>query len=118
MCVSPDYVLVPRQRQDELLEAFKAVYASFYPEGSLKSPDTARIINSVHYNRIMDLIGRTKGTIVTGGTGDGVRIDLTIVKDVALDDALMEGYVPLKDSRHNSYDLQRDIWPDLGSNCC
>jgi hypothetical protein len=84
--------IVPRQRQDELLEAFKVVYASFYPEGSLKSPDT---VNSAHYSRIMDLIGRTKGTIITGGTGDGIRIDLTIVKDVALDDALMEGAIIL-----------------------
>lgn len=91
--MGPDYVLVPRNLQEKLAKAFKKAYASFYPEGALKSPDTARIISPLHYNRIMGLVAATKGNIVTGGTGDGKKIDITVVGDVLVDDALLQQYV-------------------------
>ena len=37
MCVCPEYVLVPEDIQDKLVEEMKAVYQSFYPDGPRQS---------------------------------------------------------------------------------
>ncbi|KAJ7621736.1 Aldehyde/histidinol dehydrogenase [Mycena polygramma] len=94
LCVSPDYILVPRAYQDAAVEAFKKAYHTLWPhpKGALDPlSEMAAILNPHHHARIMELLGRTQGNIVHGGNTEGTRrIEPAIVSDVALNDALME----------------------------
>lgn len=90
-CVSPDYLLVRRDRQDELIDEFKKAYMSFWPEGPRFSNSYSRIISEAQVDRIKNMLNDTNGTIVIGGETDrnARYIAPTIVKDVCGDDSLM-----------------------------
>ncbi|KAI0356760.1 NAD-dependent aldehyde dehydrogenase [Trametes cingulata] len=92
ICLCPEYVLVPRDFQDTLVEAMKEVYHSFYPEGPEKSDSLSRIVSQAHAARVKRLIDETKGTIVLGGQADVESrfVAPTIVRDVKGDDPLMQ----------------------------
>jgi len=91
ICVSPDYVLVPRNKQDELVAAFQKIHKQFFPNGTLKSPDIGHVITPAHRNRLKRLLDNSRGEIFIGGGVEGdVKMELTLVKNVALDDVLME----------------------------
>ena|ERR1700733_5321395 len=73
--------------------AFQKAYDSFWPhpKGPLdEKSELAHIIHSRAQTRFQNLISDTKGTIVMGGRCEGKRIEPTIVKDVKLDDVLMD----------------------------
>ncbi|KAK6992384.1 Aldehyde/histidinol dehydrogenase, partial [Favolaschia claudopus] len=92
LCVSPDYVIVPRTHQDALISALKQTYAEFYPQGSLVSDSISRIVSPDHHSRLMDLLNRSKSEVVVGGRSEGnKKIELTVFKDVQPEDSLMEG---------------------------
>ncbi|KAJ7761766.1 Aldehyde/histidinol dehydrogenase [Mycena metata] len=97
LCVAPDYILVPRAHQDATVEAFKKAYKSFWPhpKGSVDPlSEMGAILNPTHHERLMKLLGRTKGTLVHGGDTEGTRrIEPTLVADVTTDDALMDGEI-------------------------
>ncbi|KAI0694525.1 Aldehyde/histidinol dehydrogenase [Cytidiella melzeri] len=92
LCVTPDYVLVPRAIAEDFKRAMKKAYASFFPTDPLAADSPwSRIVNDMQYKRLMNLILTTKGTVLTGGVGDfRRRIATTVVGDVKLDDPLME----------------------------
>ncbi|KDQ59034.1 hypothetical protein JAAARDRAFT_206020 [Jaapia argillacea MUCL 33604] len=92
VCVAPDYVLVPRHGQDKLIAALVKAYESFWPEGPFaKSSDLGNMVNAAHRDRVLELVTRTKGHVVLGGRAEGDRkIEPTIVRDVGLNDSLME----------------------------
>jgi acyl-CoA reductase-like NAD-dependent aldehyde dehydrogenase len=121
ICVSPDYILVPREKQDELVSCFKQQIREFYPEGALNSQSFGRMVSEAHFNRIKGLLQRTKGEIVFGGgTNDKRGIEPTIVKNVTGDDVLMEecGLSFIKQYLISDYNSQRDIWTDYSSHLC
>ncbi|OJT15103.1 Beta-apo-4'-carotenal oxygenase [Trametes pubescens] len=91
ICLCPEYVLVPAEFQDTLVEALKEAYASFYPDGPEKSDSITHIVTEAHTVRIKRLIDETKGKIVLGGSVDVPTrfVAPTVVRDVALDDVLM-----------------------------
>ncbi|KAI0819375.1 NAD-dependent aldehyde dehydrogenase [Trametes gibbosa] len=91
VCLSPEYVLVPKDMQDKLVEALLEVYHTFYPEGPEKSDSFARIVSERHAARIKAAIDGTKGKIVIGGDADVSKryVAPTIVRDVKTDDVLM-----------------------------
>ncbi|KAI0767700.1 NAD-dependent aldehyde dehydrogenase [Fomes fomentarius] len=91
VCVCPEYVLVPKDFQDTLVEAMKEIYQSFYPEGPKDSQSFARIVGEAHAKRIKHLIDSTEGKVVFGGDADNSQkyIAPTLVKDVRGDDSLM-----------------------------
>lgn len=91
-CIAPDYVLVPRAFQDEFVNALVQRYHKFYPDGADKSDSFSRMISVRHLERLRGLLSATKGTIVAGGEVDASTkyFAPTIVKDVKLDDALMQ----------------------------
>ncbi|KAF9235408.1 aldehyde dehydrogenase [Melanogaster broomeanus] len=70
ICVAPDYILVPRTKQDELVRGFEKAYKAFFPDGALGD----------------------KVTGVMEGRKDAARkrIEPTVVKDVKDSDSLME----------------------------
>lgn len=94
ICVAPDYVLIPRNKQDEFVAAMKEHYKSFYPEGALKSADYGRIVNAQHHARLQVLLERTNGKVVMGGEIDERKgFEPTVVQDVREQDSLLEEYV-------------------------
>lgn len=91
--MSPDYILVPRSQQDALVAAFKKAQDTFwpYPKGALdEKSDLACVITPATLERLSNLVAGTKGKVVMGGKTEGRRMEITIVKDVKLDDILME----------------------------
>jgi len=92
-CVAPDYVLVERGVEAELLDALAAVVTQFYGADPRTSPDYARIVNERHHDRLTNLLDAGGyDTTVVGGTGDRVERYLapTIVAGVKPDAKLME----------------------------
>ena len=94
-CIAPDYVLVPKDRQDALVQALRENISTFYPEGAMHSASYGRIVSSSHFERLKALLSRSKGVIAAGGeTNDqALKFAPTIVKDVTGGDSLMEEQV-------------------------
>ncbi|KAF7363850.1 Aldehyde dehydrogenase [Mycena sanguinolenta] len=94
-CVAPDYVLVPKEAQEPLIDAMKSVYTNFYPETTGESPtppqNVTKLVHHGAFNRVNGLVQNTKGTIVVGGQNDEATkyFAPTIVRDVQLNDSLM-----------------------------
>ena len=98
MCVCPEYVLVPEDIQDKLVEEMKAVYQSFYPDGPRKSKSFSRIVGEHHAKRIKALLDNSKGTVVLGGETDVAEkyIAPTVIKDVKGDEFTLVGDLTIK----------------------
>ena len=64
-CVAPDYVLVPRQRLDGFVEAYRQAVLRFYPQVR-DNPHYSAIINLRHLARLQDYLhdARDKGATV------------------------------------------------------
>ncbi|TFK50453.1 aldehyde dehydrogenase [Heliocybe sulcata] len=91
VCVSPDYVMVTKDHLDALVSAFETAYKAFWPDGSISSSsDLGKIVNAAHLARLKDMLARSEGKVVVGGKRDGQRMEVTILRDVQLDDAVME----------------------------
>ena len=90
MC--PDYVLVPKSIAAAFRDALATIYDKMFPSGVLDPAiNWGKIVNPPHFQRLKDMMDRTKGTILRGGAVDGQeRIALTLYTNVRLDDALME----------------------------
>ncbi|KAJ7662865.1 aldehyde dehydrogenase [Mycena rosella] len=94
LCVSPDYVLIPRGHQDAFIAALKDAYAEMFPEGTMNSSSVSRIVSPQHHTRLTDLLKRTKGQVVLGGKTEGTtKIEFTILRDVSGNDSFMEGEI-------------------------
>jgi coniferyl-aldehyde dehydrogenase len=62
ICLAPDYVLVPAERQGELVDALKAAVGSMY-DGLRDNPDYTSVINDRHRKRVQGYLddARQKG---------------------------------------------------------
>ncbi|EJT97582.1 aldehyde dehydrogenase [Dacryopinax primogenitus] len=91
-CVAPDYVLVSEDCADRLVEAFKKTYAKFYPEGAGKSASFGRIVDHRSFDRLKDIMDRSKAELLCGGESDRDTkfIAPSIYVNVSKEDALME----------------------------
>jgi len=90
VCVSPDYVLVPRHFQSHLVNALREAYHEFYPKGPKES--IGRIVSDGHFARVKKMVDETEGTVVLGGKSDEATryIEPTVVRSVRPDDSLMQ----------------------------
>jgi len=89
-CVAPDYVLVHESAQEAFLEKVQDRIISVYGSDASRSRDYGRIVNERHFQRIVNLIDPSK--VVTGGesrAGDRY-IAPTVMKNVTLEDRVME----------------------------
>ncbi|KAJ1957758.1 hypothetical protein EC988_000668 [Linderina pennispora] len=92
-CVGVDYVLVHRSVKDRLIELFLNYIENAYGRLPQKSADYPRIINDRHWQRIMDLLSATNGTVLHTCDDQPDQNDRyippTIVDNVSFDDPLM-----------------------------
>ena len=98
ICVAPDYVLVLRQKQDELIQGFEKAYKAFFPNGALDDVQYGSIVNDMHFQRLTNLLDCSEGEKV-GGVMAGRRnpkkrrFEPILVKGVRENDSLLEEYV-------------------------
>jgi aldehyde dehydrogenase (NAD+) len=88
-CVAPDYVLVMREREDELVEALADCVAEFYGDDPQKTDDFARIVNERHHRRVSRLL--KDGTPAFGGETDesDCYVAPTVLREVSPDSDVM-----------------------------
>lgn len=89
-CVAPDYVLCPKELQEELISQVKIAVEEFYTKDPKASDSFGRIINSRHYGRIQKLLEGTSP--VMGGDSDEKEryIAPTVLADVKITDPIMQ----------------------------
>lgn len=89
-CVAPDYVLVHKDVEKELIENIKKTIIEFYGKNPKESADYGRIINKKHTERLEKLINYSK--VIIGGdvNVEEKYISPTIMTGVTLEDKIME----------------------------
>ncbi|KAK2461146.1 hypothetical protein APHAL10511_006673 [Amanita phalloides] len=90
-CIAPDYILVPRSFQGQLVDALVDQYKKFYPNGGIEDEQFSKLITPRAFKRVEGLLAATKGTVVIGGETNEEKkyIAPTIIRDVARGDSLM-----------------------------
>jgi aldehyde dehydrogenase (NAD+) len=96
-CIAPDYVLVPRAREAELVERLRDAIGALYgatEDDRRAATDFCRIINARNFDRLKKLLDDTVargGRIELGGVTDPTEryIAPTVVTGVTPDSALM-----------------------------
>ena len=96
-CVAPDYIMCSERVKNEFLKAAKMVMGKFYGSKESESKDMCRVINKDHYQRLINLLDKTKGNKIKLGyneaSAEDKLIPLTVVTDVTLDDEVMQGEI-------------------------
>lgn len=73
ICVSPDYILVHKDAEKELLAALKATTATMSKNGS--SAELGKVVNGRHFARLKNIVETSQGEVVCGGSGAGSGAD-------------------------------------------
>ncbi len=86
-CIAPDYVLVHKSVENELVTALKSSIEAMYGNDAKTSADYCRVVNNRHFNRLNGLLNEAveKGANVqAGGQTDGTEnyIAPTLLTDV------------------------------------
>jgi len=89
-CIAPDYALVARGREHELVDRIAAAITEFYGPDPQTSPDYARIVNEQHFDRVVKLLDGS--TVAAGGEHDRPQryIAPTVLTDVTPDAPVMQ----------------------------
>lgn len=56
VCIAPDYMLVEKEKEEEMVQALTDQIVSMFGENPIDSEDLGSIVNVRHYNRILGLI--------------------------------------------------------------
>ncbi len=90
MCVAPDYILVHRDRKDELVAALKKSLLTFFSENPAVDYNYGKIINDRQFDRLVGYL--SQGNIICGGMHDRLQgyIQPTLMDGVSLDSPLMQ----------------------------
>ncbi|KEY65027.1 hypothetical protein S7711_07363 [Stachybotrys chartarum IBT 7711] len=70
VCLSHNYILVERSILPQFISALNNELRVFMPQGTKASPDYARMVNKVQFDRVKAMLDNTKGKIVLGGSLD------------------------------------------------
>ncbi len=89
-CVAPDYILIEKEVEAPFLELLTLAVKKFYGDHPLLNDQYGKIVNEKHFERINGLI--QSQNIVSGGKSDpdSMKIEPTILRDVALESAVMQ----------------------------
>ena len=88
-CIAPDYVLVQRDAEEELLGCMKVAVESFYGTDPEKSRDLPAVITAARLEKLAGYLA--EGIVVTGGSIDAGRryLSPTILRGVSPDAPVM-----------------------------
>ena len=99
ICLAPDYVLVPGEQEEAMVDALKASATALYPT-LLANPDYTAIINDRHHRRLTDWIedARAKGAEIISvnpagedfAASNSRKLPLTIVRNATDDMTIMQ----------------------------
>lgn len=91
-CIAPDYAIVDRDIAEEFVAKYSAAVRELYPDLDKTSLDFAHLVTTRHFDRAMDLLGKTKGRVEQIGIPDRESgfLPPTLAVDVLPDDALMQ----------------------------
>lgn len=95
-CVAPDYVLVHRAVEDQLVDGIARAVRRFYGDDPASSPDYARIVSDRHFRRLTGLLegsgAGSRASVAVGGQADPATRYLapTVLRDVGAGDPVME----------------------------
>ncbi|KAF2861356.1 aldehyde dehydrogenase [Piedraia hortae CBS 480.64] len=99
VCVSQNYVLVDRDVLPTLVSELRTTLKQFHPTGSQNSDDYGRIVNERHWTRINDMLNKSDGRILIGGTVDKetLYIEPTVIEVSSPNDPLIteESFGPI-----------------------
>ncbi|MBW7846696.1 MAG: aldehyde dehydrogenase [Bacteroidales bacterium] len=89
-CIAPDYVLVHKSIEKELIAAMKFSITDFFGTDQQKSHDFARIIHPGHFHRLKEMLN--DGNVVFGGevSIEERFIGLTLITQPRLESVLMQ----------------------------
>ncbi|MFU2193128.1 aldehyde dehydrogenase family protein [Mycoplasma sp. 4079] len=59
-CIAPDYVLVHKEKKEELIQEINNSYHSIFKEKNAMNKDIVRIVNKEHYDRLVKLAPQAK----------------------------------------------------------
>ncbi len=89
-CVAPDYLLVERSVQDELIAAIRKWIGIMYGENAPQNDAYVKMINQKHFDRVCGLIDPSKVVIGGGSDPDSLKIQPTVMDHVTGEDAVMQ----------------------------
>ena len=99
ICLAPDYMLVPSEKEDEVVAALTASASALYPT-LLANPDYTAVINDRHHGRLTDWIddARAKGAEVLTvnpanedfAASNSRKMPLTIIRNATDDMTVMQ----------------------------
>ena len=110
ICLAPDYMYVPAEKQDEAVEGVSQGVANMYPT-LLENDDYASIVSDRHFERLQEVVAdaRDKGAEVVEvnpgeedfGSSNARKMPLTILKNVtdemsAMQEELFGPVLPVK----------------------
>ena len=88
-CVAPDYVLVTRSRETELVAQLSRAVRDFYGTDPARSPDYARIVNDAHFQRLEKLLADSTPAIGGETNAPDRYIAPTVLRNVTPDAPIM-----------------------------
>ena len=98
-CVAPDYILVPENKKDELIQSLIKWIETFYPQekaldAKINIKDYPHIVNKKHFERIIKLLPATdaKEQIEYGGQYDSESLSIfpTILSNIDFSSPVMQ----------------------------
>lgn len=87
---APEFVLIDESVKDAFIQYVRRYIRQFYGKEPLKSPDYGKIINHIHFYRLMDLIEHQE--IIIGGEFDTMTLQIapTVVYEHSLCSEMMK----------------------------
>jgi len=89
-CIAPDYVLVERSVENQLVESLKRAVGEFYGQDIASNRDYTRIVNRRHHERLSKLMAGHE--VAFGGNTDPERcyIEPTVLRNVSPNSPIMQ----------------------------
>jgi aldehyde dehydrogenase (NAD+) len=89
-CIAPDYLLVDKKIQPQLIEELIAAAKQLFGPNMEQSPDYGRIITSTHFDRLMHLGQTGKSSSLGQANPESRFFPFTLIEDADCDSPLMQ----------------------------
>ncbi|MCI8589604.1 MAG: aldehyde dehydrogenase [Clostridiales bacterium] len=89
-CVAPDYILCDECMKEDLMQALIREIKLQFGTDPLTNTMYGKIVNQKHFDRLVELIDHSKVVIGGGADQQGLKIEPTVLRDVAWEDKIMQ----------------------------